>query len=306
MPARTETDRARTPESHDGSDPPAAHIVAKPPQRIAATPGLGTMFRQSAVALTIDGEPTEDEWLAAGKAILQTTRNQLWWLGDWWVFGSHAYGQRSKSLRDAELCRHYQTFANAGRISRKFETYRRREDLTWYHHSVVAALGVDDQEFFLNLASREELSAAAIRDAIKADKLHRSPAQNTDRRQRRIGHWRRECLAQTADAIVDACDKLTAQIIEGQNTEFLEQARKVTDACVLLINAAFGDDPTPERIHELCAVMQCGWSDNECAKRQRVGLSRIRFRDAAFDFAGRITSRSQMKAQDNRTGGSIE
>ena len=76
--ARTETLRARKPESNDGANPPRTHQAAEPLKRIVVSPGLGTMFQLSAVALTIDGEPTEDEWLAAGKAMLQTTRNQTW------------------------------------------------------------------------------------------------------------------------------------------------------------------------------------------------------------------------------------
>ncbi len=286
------------------------------------------MFRQSAVALTIDGVPTEDEWLAAGKAILQTTRNQTWWLGDWWNFGSHEYGQRSKALRDAELSAKFQTFANAGRVSRKFETSRRREDLSWHHHSLVAALPVEDQERYLDLATREGLSGTAMLDVIKSDELHRSadepmsekPLSRTPKRpstntkpasiRKPVSHppatWPRECLETILQTILEACESLTAHVNCEKHPEFIEYARQVTIACALLIDAALGDDPKPERIHELCAVVQCEWSVNECVRRQRVGISRIKIGDVTFDFAGRHTSGKKMKAQDARSDGSIE
>jgi hypothetical protein len=68
-------------------------------------------------------------------------RSVSWWLGDWWAFGEARYGER-KAIVDAKGWEGpvYQTCADAAMVCRKFETSRRREDLTFNHHREVAAL----------------------------------------------------------------------------------------------------------------------------------------------------------------------
>jgi hypothetical protein len=35
-----------------------------------------------------------DQWTTYGRALSQIEGAMQWWLGDWWVYGEHAYGER--------------------------------------------------------------------------------------------------------------------------------------------------------------------------------------------------------------------
>src|SRR5262249_54303125 len=101
----------------------------------------------------------------------------MWWIGDWWAFGEHRYGERTKQLADTKD-REYklQTLMDAGWVSRQIETSRRREVLSWSHHKEVAALEPAEQDALLAEAvdkgwSRRDIRKAARR--AKALRIHR-------------------------------------------------------------------------------------------------------------------------------------
>ena len=45
------------------------------------------------VQLFLDPNLSYDEWVAVGKKLVDTTQNIMWWLGDWWNYGEHKYGE---------------------------------------------------------------------------------------------------------------------------------------------------------------------------------------------------------------------
>lgn len=98
-------------------------------------------------ALSLPEDLSYDRWLEVGHGLDRMNRAALWWLGDWWAFGKQAYGERAEAVK--ELDWEFQTCANAGYVATRIETYRRREVLSFSHHSEVAALDADEQEEFL-------------------------------------------------------------------------------------------------------------------------------------------------------------
>jgi murein tripeptide amidase MpaA len=86
-----------------------------------------------------------------------------WWLGDWWAFGEHRYGDR-KAIVEAEEWEgpKFQACRDAGWVCRAFETSRRRDVLSFNYHKEVAALPPKQQDHWLDRAEAEGLSAMAL------------------------------------------------------------------------------------------------------------------------------------------------
>jgi hypothetical protein len=139
-------------------------------------------------SLTIPENMREADWVQLGHAIAHEHDKATWWLGDWWVFGERRrYGER-KAIADAWDGPDYQTCRNAGWVARAFEPSRRRDNLKFGHHEVVAALPPDDQDRLLDFA--EELIAGggqrrtirelrAERDAFLEQKARALAARQT-------------------------------------------------------------------------------------------------------------------------------
>lgn len=98
-------------------------------------------------ALIINGDLPYELWVEQGKELNRIGGAIMWWLGDWWAFGEKKYGERVAAVE--ELDWEFRTCHNAGMVSRKFQSDRRRSLLTWQHHAEVAALDNEEQERFL-------------------------------------------------------------------------------------------------------------------------------------------------------------
>lgn len=98
----------------------------------------------------LPADMTEREWRAAGELLGKVERSVSWWLGDWWAFGVTRYGER-KAIVQAEDWDgpEYQTCINASNVAQKFESNRRRLDLSFKHHAEVASLSPDEADAHL-------------------------------------------------------------------------------------------------------------------------------------------------------------
>ena len=108
-------------------------------------------------------------WINCGKALLQVEGSVQWWLGDWWAYGNHTYGERIKALEaDGPLASmNFQTLANYGWVANKVTSSVRTEALTWTHHLFVASLPPEEQRQWLDQAEFKGWSANELRAAIK-------------------------------------------------------------------------------------------------------------------------------------------
>lgn len=116
-----------------------------------------------------------DEWAAVGEALANADQALQWWIGDWWAYGEHAYGQRSRLLDKLRESGHnfpaFKTCANAGSLARRFESSRRRELLSWEHHAAVAKLDENEQDWFLDRAIANGWSRNDLRQEVRRHKL---------------------------------------------------------------------------------------------------------------------------------------
>jgi N6-adenosine-specific RNA methylase IME4 len=133
----------------------------------------------TAVALGSLDELSFDDWTALGRQLCGMAKGVNWWIGDWWAAG-HRYGERAKAAAEGIFGREFQALADMAFVSRKFETSRRREALTFTHHREVAALPASDADVLLNKAEAEMLSTRALRAIVNQRKVQIGEQPSSD------------------------------------------------------------------------------------------------------------------------------
>lgn len=94
-----------------------------------------------------------------------------WWIGDWWAFGEHAYGDRAKVAAEGVFPLTFGALANIASVARAFpETSRQHEVLSFTHHQEIAPLARQSSEaaeMLLDRAERENLTVSQVRAAVR-------------------------------------------------------------------------------------------------------------------------------------------
>lgn len=123
-------------------------------------------------ALELPDDLPFEEWLAIGGQLLRATEGVMWWIGDWWAYGDHHYGERARMASEA-FGRAFQTCVNAGNVARKFGTNRRRLVLSWSFHAEVAALDAPEADEILDKAEGNGWSQKDLRAEVRRRALAR-------------------------------------------------------------------------------------------------------------------------------------
>ena len=108
-------------------------------------------------------------WVGVGRRISEITNASSWWLGDWIVYGQHAYGRRYTLALEATSL-DYQTLRNYAWVARRFEPSRRRVALSLQHHAEVAPLPEPDQDLWLRRAERFGWSRNQLRKRLAQER----------------------------------------------------------------------------------------------------------------------------------------
>jgi hypothetical protein len=135
--------------------------------------------RVGAVTWTASRELAYPEWLAAGRRIGAMGRASNWWIGDWIRYGTERWGEK---YVDAARLTGYDihSLRNMAYIASRFQSSLRRDDLTWSHHALLAALDQSEQRGWLDRASAERLSVADLRTELRS--AQRAQRQSPDSR----------------------------------------------------------------------------------------------------------------------------
>lgn len=108
-----------------------------------------------------------DEWRGLGRQLAQAERSVMWWIGDWWAFGQHRYGERVAIVRSPEWDGPtYETCRNAASISRRFPEEQRHRAVTFAHHREVAALAPAEADALLDEAEAQSWSTRELRAEV--------------------------------------------------------------------------------------------------------------------------------------------
>jgi site-specific DNA-methyltransferase (adenine-specific) len=114
------------------------------------------------------------QWLAVGETLQRMERSVMWWLGDWWRYGTRHYGEMaSQASRDAikDATGHtYNTVRHAAEVARAFESDRRRSDVPFSHHREVVELPAAEADALLDQTESEGLSVRDLREKVQERK----------------------------------------------------------------------------------------------------------------------------------------
>lgn len=117
-------------------------------------------------------------WVALGRRLGRISRSNQWWLGDWLLYGTAKWGE--KYVEAAKITGYdVRSLANMASLAGCFEMSRRRDDLSWSHHAVVAALDPGEQDRWLDMASAERLSVADLRIELRSVERRRGTQGRT-------------------------------------------------------------------------------------------------------------------------------
>ena len=121
--------------------------------------------------LQFSDDTTYEQWLEIGNNLMQATQNIMWWLGDWWNFGEHKYGELAAQALSMNIP--YSTFSSAAAVSRAFPLDRRVDGLSWSHHKEVAFMDDEDVQDGLLLESLNQgLTTKGLRQKVKDYKVN--------------------------------------------------------------------------------------------------------------------------------------
>lgn len=126
----------------------------------------------SAIAATVDPTVTYDEWVEILGAVTLSARGANWWLGDMLVYGEEQWGtEKADAAMEPKvaLALGEGTIRSCVWVSRAITPNRRRPDLSWSHHRVIAHFPPDQQMGWLGKTAREGWTCQELREAVRVD-----------------------------------------------------------------------------------------------------------------------------------------
>ena len=134
-------------------------------------------------SLILSESLTAHQWEEIGRNLGKVEAATMWWIGDWWAFGEHKYGDRKALVESEEWTGPaFQTCQDAAWVCRAFGTSRRREVLPWTFHKEVAGLRADEADEILDWAGEDENGQSHTRREVR----HRARQVKISREPRRL------------------------------------------------------------------------------------------------------------------------
>lgn len=140
------------------ASPPALSLAAELEQSGALTP----------VALTLPPDITFDTFEAVGRMLGKIDSATKWWVGDWLLTGEILFGEESYQAIEALTPNISEdTRMRYVNVAQRVPPERRRADLSWSHHKVVASLPPSEQTEYLGRAAEERWSARDLTEELR-------------------------------------------------------------------------------------------------------------------------------------------
>lgn len=143
-------------------------------------PLLPTCFRVSRLGVEVSGTPTIEEYTVAMRNLRYVGSCIHWWIGDLLNAAEVHYGEGYSQVMDATGY-DYDTVRDAKWVSAAVGLSVRTDNLSFYHHRLVAKL--DDrlaQKRWLSLAVENDWSVAKLREAMKGPKPAEEPDEDEE------------------------------------------------------------------------------------------------------------------------------
>lgn len=128
--------------------------------------GLDVSISMTPTAWAVAGDMSLLEWSQSGRRLGIIGRGTGWWIGDWVNYGNARFGERY--VRAARITGYdVQTLMNMVYVASRFESSRRRQNLSFSHHAELAALDPEEQDYWLERAESERLSVRCLREEVR-------------------------------------------------------------------------------------------------------------------------------------------
>jgi len=147
----------------------SASPVAAPPSsgRASTTPARASQGRPVPTAWVAPEGLDRAAWISQGRRLGALSRKSNWWVGDWLRFGAAKWGE--KYTLAAKITGHdTHSLENMVYVASHVNISLRRENLSWSHHFLVAALGPDEQAHWLEIATERRMSVNDLRVELKS------------------------------------------------------------------------------------------------------------------------------------------
>lgn len=139
-------------------------------QRRTFSPEFGQKVLVDRTSLQMSDKLTFPEWVQLGRSLTEVGDSMAWWVGDWIEQGTVVYGGKYEAALEV-MPLEQGTLHNYALVARRFaESSRRREDLSWGHHQVVAALDAPLADEWLATAASSGWSVHELREQLRASR----------------------------------------------------------------------------------------------------------------------------------------
>jgi hypothetical protein len=139
-------------------------------QAAADSPKRKPALLSDPLGLELDPNLDVDTWTGLIRRLAAITSATRWWIGDALARGN--FPERSKyRIADRELGMETANLKQLDYVARNVERSRRRRDLSFTHHVLVAPLEPDDQERWLARAADEQLTCRELKAELAAAEL---------------------------------------------------------------------------------------------------------------------------------------
>ena len=171
-----------------------------------------------------------DEWAEMGHGLVAMAQSSMWWVGDWLLYGEHAYGEKYTQAVEATGYG-LSTLKNYQWVSDRFPPETRRAELSHTHHVAAASLDESARTDLLQRAVEEGMTSGQVRGRAKALKA------KTEEPERKTSGV--EVIAPTAPRTVGEAVEKTIAVLEQayarEDWSLVSQAREILVASRTLV-----------------------------------------------------------------------
>jgi hypothetical protein len=122
----------------------------------------------SVVAWTAPKDMDKPTWVMAGRRLGALGRVSNWLIGDWVREGVARWGERyAEASKITGFDPH--SLRNMAYVASRFDSSLRRDNLTWSHHALIAALELKHQVYWLDRAAELKWSVSDLRTMMRTE-----------------------------------------------------------------------------------------------------------------------------------------
>lgn len=132
---------------------------------LAAVEGLPCEITEC--GLEIEQGVSKETWEEIGNRLAVTIRGMQWVVGDWYLYGEQQWGHKYDDC-EKRFGLSYSSVAHCVAVARRFQFWRRRQNLSFSHHRELTSLPDAQQDILLDKCEAEKIPSKAIRQHVRS------------------------------------------------------------------------------------------------------------------------------------------